>query len=220
MLRRLIFPLVLGLGGCAVLIGLGTWQVGRLQWKQDILAQIEQSITAPPVDLPKDGQGADRYLPVKVEGELTGPPLRVLVSRKLVGAGYRLIAPLRTADQTIMVDLGFLPEGKPLPTLSGDVAVTGNLYLPAEVDDFTPSPDLDRNIWFARDVPMMAAALQTDPILVVARDILVPEVEPMAVDTSGIPNDHLQYAMTWFLLAAVWAGMTGLLIWRISQRKT
>jgi surfeit locus 1 family protein len=28
------------------------------------------------------------------------------------------------------------------------------------------------------------------------------------VDTAGIPNDHLEYAVTWFALALVWLGMT------------
>jgi surfeit locus 1 family protein len=43
-------------------------------------------------------------------------------------------------------------------------------------------------------------------------------IEPMPVDTSGIPNDHMNYAITWFSLAAVWLGMTAYLLWRIRQR--
>ena len=34
----------------------------------------------------------------------------------------------------------------------------------------------------------------------------------------NIPNDHLEYAITWFGLAAVWAVMTGYLLWRIKRR--
>ena len=42
-----------------------------------------------------------------------------------------------------------------------------------------------------------------------------PGVSPLPVDTSGIPNDHLQYAVTWFSLAAVWLIMTGVWIRRL-----
>jgi surfeit locus 1 family protein len=69
---------------------------------------------------------------------------------------------------------------------------------------------MTENIWFARDVPAMAAALGTDPVLVVQRERteLGSPISPLPVDTSAIPNDHLQYAITWFSLAAVWSAMT------------
>ena len=63
----------------------------------------------------------------------------------------------------------------------------------------------------------MAAALQTEPILVVARNPTGQGVEPLPVGTEGIPNNHLQYAMTWFSLAAIWTGMTVLTLWRIRR---
>ena len=67
-----------------------------------------------------------------------------------------------------------------------------------------------RYIWFARDVDAMAAALNTKPILIVAREVSFHDgdVTPFPVDTTRIPNDHLQYAITWFSLAAIWLAMT------------
>ena len=67
----------------------------------------------------------------------------------------------------------------------------------------------------------MAEALQTEEVLVIARVVTGTDARatPLPVDTSGIPNDHLQYAVTWFGLAAVWAGMTLFLLWRIRRRK-
>jgi surfeit locus 1 family protein len=66
----------------------------------------------------------------------------------------------------------------------------------------------------------MAGALGTEPVLIVARAVAPPDpqVTPRPVDGAGIPNDHLGYAVTWFLLAVVWLGMTGLLAWRIWRR--
>jgi len=219
MLRRLIFPVLLGLAGCAILIGLGTWQLQRLAWKEAILAEISARILAPPVPLPAAGTGTP-YQPVAVAGTLDDSVLRVLVSRKQIGAGYRIIAPLATDDgRRVLVDLGFVRDGAPVPKVAGPATVTGNLHTPDEVDSYTPAPDLARNIWFARDLPRMAQALGTEEALIVARAPVVAGIAPMPVDTAGIPNDHLHYAITWFLLAAVWAGMTGLLIWRMARPK-
>lgn len=219
-MRRLVFFLIFGLGGAAILIGLGTWQVQRLAWKEGIIATIDERIAADPVALPTDlDVDRDAYLPVQVTGVLGTDYLRVLVSQKNVGAGYRIIRPMMRDAGRIMIDMGFIPvsaaddlsveEGPP-------VTITGNLQWPQETDGFTPEPDLAENIWFARDVPAMAAALGTEPVLVVRRD--APQsggpVTPMPVDTSAIPNDHLQYAITWFSLSAIWLAMTAIFLRR------
>lgn len=217
MFRRLIFPVLLGLAGCGVLIGLGTWQVQRMAWKAAMLDEIETRIAADPAPLPPEGAGTP-YQPVTATGALSGNRLRVLVSRKQVGPGYRIVSVLDTDEgRRVLVDLGFVPEGAPVPEPAGHVAVTGNLHTPDEVDGFTPTADLTRNLWFARDVPQMAVVLGTEETLIVARDPVVAGIEPMPVDTAGIPNDHLHYAITWYLLALVWAAMSGLLIWRLRR---
>ncbi len=216
-MRRTLFLLIIGL---AVLIALGTWQVQRLAWKEALLADIEARISAAPATLPDDPDpSADRYLPVEVAGEMLAPELHVLVSRKRIGAGYRIIAPFRTGDRTILVDRGFVPtEDKETVRETGPMTVAGNLHWPDEIDGFTPEPETGRNIWFARDVEAMAAALGTEPLLLVARSRTDPGVTPLPVDTAGIPNDHLHYAITWYGLALVWAGMTGIFLWRGSAR--
>jgi surfeit locus 1 family protein len=219
---RFILPLVFGLLGTAVLIGLGVWQMQRLDWKEAILADIEARIVAAPVALPATPDAEDdRYLPVRVTGTLKDPAIRVLVSQKQIGAGYRIIRPLQMDDRRIMVDLGFLPIQSPTPAAATDAPVTviGNLHWPDEVDSYTPAPDLRADIWFARELPRMAAHLGTDPVLVVARQTsLAPsDLTPLPLDTSGIPNDHLGYAVTWFGLALVWIVMTATLLWRMRR---
>ncbi|MDW4499468.1 SURF1 family protein [Sulfitobacter sp. D35] len=218
-MRRLAFLLIFGLGGAAVLIGLGTWQMQRLGWKQDMLADIDARIAAQPVALPdKPDPVADRFLPVRAEGVFGAPGLRVLVSVKRVGAGYRLIFPFETSSgRRILLDRGFIPnDAQPGPVPEAPVSVTGNLHWPDESDGFTPAPDLEAGIWFARDVPEMAAALETEPVLIVARDVVPADhtVTPLPVDGAGIPNDHLQYAITWFSLAAIWLAMTAFFLRR------
>ena len=226
MTKRMIFPLLLGLVGGAILISLGVWQLQRLAWKEGILAQIEARIQADPVALPvAPDKEADQYLPVEVKGTFTGEGLDVLVSRKQSGAGYRVIAVMETGGRRVLVDRGFLPEelravARPGPE-AGEVTLRGNLLWPDEVDGYTPTPDTKTGIWFARDLPAMAETLGAEPVLVVqwAATLEDTAVDPMPVDTTSIPNDHLGYAIQWFGLAAVWLGMTAYLLWRI-RRKT
>lgn len=218
MRKNVAIPLVFGILGVAVLVSLGKWQVDRLAWKEGVLADIEARISADPVPLPEEvDRAADRYLPVTVSGRIEPRSLRVLVSQKRVGAGYRLISPLDTGTRRVLLDRGFIPVEDEIPAPpDGRVTVTGNLHWPDDRLESTPENDVAGNMWFARDVARMAEALETEPVLVIAREITPPEqsVSPLPVDTGGIPNDHLEYALTWFSLAVIWAVMTGFFIRR------
>ncbi|WP_116132533.1 SURF1 family protein [Tropicimonas sp. IMCC34043] len=221
-MRRYIFPLLVGLFGAAALIALGVWQLQRLDWKRGILAEIEGRIVADPVALPSHPDpAADRYLPVEVTGE-TGPrELDVLVSTHDVGAAFRIVTAFTLDDgRRILLDEGIVPaEAKDAPRPPAHLTVIGNLHWPDEHDSFTPDNDTAANYWYARDVDTMAAELGTEPVLVVARQIIGPDVgvTPLPVDTAGIPNNHLGYAIQWFGMAAVWLGMTALLLRRMAR---
>ncbi|WP_299679745.1 SURF1 family protein [uncultured Roseobacter sp.] len=213
---RLWFGVIVGVIGVGILLSLGLWQVQRLAWKEDLLARIEREISADPVPLRATLEPElRRYSPVTVSGtfDVDAEPIRILASRKTVGAVYRIIRPFQAEGYgRILVDTGWIVDDAGMPSAPADEQITlvGNLDTPIEADGFTPAPDLEGNIWFARDVPEMARALSTEPVLVVLRD--APEtdlgVTPWPVDTAGIPNDHLQYAITWFSLALIWGAMT------------
>lgn len=219
-MKRYAAPLLIGLTGIAILLWLGTWQIQRLDWKRGILAEIESTIAGDPQPLPQlvDPQ-AQRYQPVVLTGTLEAQTLAVLVSVKQRGAGWRLISAFQTEDgRRILVDRGFVPvEEKDSPRFAGPAEITGNLHWPDDRTSSTPVNDPAKNTWYARDIAAMADALGTEPLLVVTRQMTPadPEVTPLPVDTSGIPNDHLQYAITWYSLAAVWLMMTGVWIQRL-----
>ena len=109
-MRRILFLVIFGLTGVAVLVALGNWQVRRLAWKEGVLAEIESRIAADPVALPASfTPDVDRYMPVAVSGTFLPGELLVLVSRKRVGPGYLVIAPFETDDgRRILVDRGFI----------------------------------------------------------------------------------------------------------------
>ncbi|MFT5742523.1 MAG: surfeit locus 1 family protein [Paracoccaceae bacterium] len=223
-MRRLIFPIVLGLSGIAVLLYLGFWQVDRLAWKQGVLAEIDARIAAAPIPLRVDvDEASDKYRAVSLSGTPTGAELHVLVSGTAAGTGYRVISGFDTDDgRRILLDQGLLAlEDKSLAPATSAITITGNLIWPDDRNSSTPDPDLPKNIWFARDITAMAAALGTDPIMVVLNNGsgLDPRLTPLPVDTSTIKNDHLNYAITWFLLAFVWAVMTMFLITRTLRQK-
>jgi surfeit locus 1 family protein len=221
-MKRMIFPALLGIVGCAILIWLGTWQVQRLGWKQDILAEIAERISAEDVPLPIWAEEEeDLYLAVSASGVITDEELHVLVSVKNRGAGYRVISAFETDGRRVLLDRGFLPlEAKNTPRAPVQATISGNLHWPNEIDSFTPETDTTRGIWFARDVDAMSEALKTEPLLIILRETSEtnPPADPLPVDGGGIPNDHLQYAITWFSLAFIWFVMTLYLLSRIRRR--
>ena len=222
-MKRYLFPLILGIVGCAILINLGLWQLRRMEWKETMLARIEDRIAAPAVPLPETVDPSMKYMPVEVSGTTTGDEIDVLSGTKEQGGGYQIVSRFVTDDgRAILLDRGFVPQqdrhAERGPTR---LSVRGNLHWPDEKAGSTPAPNLDETIWFARDVPAMAKHLDTEPILVVASAVEgdAQGVQPIPVAVEGIPNNHLSYALQWFMIAAVWAGMTVGLIWRIRQRK-
>ncbi|MEM8654777.1 MAG: SURF1 family protein [Pseudomonadota bacterium] len=221
-MRRLLFLLTFGLMGAGILISLGVWQVQRLAWKQDLLARIDAQITANPTSLDQATQPAfQRYAPVEATGTFGADHIRMLASRKTTGAVYRIIRPFEVVGfGPVLVDTGWVPDGVQVSAVPQErLTLVGNLDAPNEADGFTPDPDLQKNLWFARDVPAMAETLDTQPILIVLRDATEFDlgVTPWPVDTAGIPNDHLQYAITWFSLAAIWVLMTAYFVLRTNR---
>ena len=212
--------LMFGLVGAGALVWLGAWQLQRMGWKQAVLSEIEARILEVPGELPLDpSPERDRYLPVTVAGNFDGTEIHVLASSKQFGAGYRVIGAFLVGERRVLVDRGFIaPDARDVSRPAKEAQVTGNLHWPDEIDGYTPKPDLAANIWFARDVVALARALDTEPVLIVARTDTGDEIKPFPVSSAVIPNNHLGYAITWFMLAGVWLGMTAILTWRINRR--
>ncbi|WP_417606183.1 SURF1 family protein [Primorskyibacter flagellatus] len=223
-MKRLYLTLIFAAAGAAILLSLGVWQIQRLEWKRGVLSRIETTIAGDPIPLPvTPDPEAQKYRPVDLRGSIGAGELHVLVSVKRVGAGYRIIAPFTTDEgRTILVDRGFVPvEDKNQTHRSGETHIIGNLHWPDDRNSSTPDNDVPGNIWFARDIDAMAQQLDTEPFLVIARSETpeAPGVTPLPVDISGIPNDHLQYAITWFSLAAIWLIMTAAYVLRLRKGK-
>ncbi len=222
-MRRMIGPVLVGVVGVVILIALGVWQVQRLAWKEAKLAAINGMLVDAPVALPPAvTMAADRYRGVTVSGSYTGEAIFTLDSLADQGPGKRVIAVLVTGEgRRVLVDRGIWLDGSvATPQTAHPAQVVGNLDWPQEADSYTPPPDAKTGLWFARDVPAMASALHAEPVLIVARAPTGDGIVPMPLDSSAIPNNHWQYAVTWFSLAAVWFVMTVFLLWRIRQQSS
>lgn len=222
-MARIAVPLLIGVVGIAILLSLGIWQVQRLGWKNGVIESIDQRIAGTPTPVPvSPTKSDDLYAPVILNGQTSGPELHVLVSHKKLGAGYRVVSRFDdVSGRAFVLDLGFVPldqKDAQRKVLRG--LVEGNLNWPDDRNSSTPANDVASNVWFARDIPDMSEILGTEPVLVVLRSAadLPDKVVPLPVDSSGIPNDHLEYAITWFSLALIWLGMTAYWVWRITRQ--
>ncbi|MFY0618629.1 SURF1 family protein [Shimia sp.] len=224
-MRRLILPLFFGILGTVVLVSLGIWQLQRMAEKEAYLADIDARMSGAPSALPDAVDPVDdKYLPVVVSGTILSDEIHLLASTRDVGAVYRIVSAFETSEgRRILADRGWVKtEDKDATDRAPEAAeLTGNLHWPEERDSFTPENDVQANIWFARDVDQMAAQLNTEPVLLIVRETTEKNapVTPLPIDKVGIPNDHLEYVITWFGLAIVWVAMTLYYLRRMRKTK-
>lgn len=214
--RSLLWPTVWSAFGLLLLLGLGTWQVQRLSWKEGLIAQRNAALAAAPVPLPKTLAEATalEFHPVRAEGQFLNDRELYLNAQSLKGdQGFHVVTPFRLSDGEILfVDRGFVPteHEAPAPHQAGDIdgptAVTGLLRLPEPAGWFTPPNEPQKNSWFSIDLPAMAAAAHVGAALPFYIDAdATPNAGgwPQGGQTiTELPNNHLQYAITWFALAA------------------
>ena len=213
--RSLLRPSIWSALGLLLLLGLGTWQLQRLQWKEGLIAERNGALAAAPVPLPKtlDEARALEFHPVWAEGEFLNDRELYLNAQSLKGeAGFHIVTPFRLADGTIiLIDRGFVPTDRKAPAtreageIAGPTSVTGLLRLPEPPGWFTPANEPQKNSWFWVDLPAMAQAAGAGgalPFYIDADKTPVPGGWPQGGQTiTDLPNNHLQYAMTWYALA-------------------
>jgi surfeit locus 1 family protein len=234
----MLVPLIAGVIALAILIGLGTWQLQRLAWKEALVAHIEARVSAPPVALPDTAAwhsldlDAWEYRPVEVTGtfrnDLETRVYALLGEAKgpLEGPGYWIVTPLEREGQgggTVLINRGFVPldradpATRPGEAVDGPVTVRGLLRRPEDRNAFTPNDDPAKRLFYARDPAAIAPALNLSdaaPFTIDARES-GPDGLPQGGETRvTFANRHLEYALTWYGLAAALAGVLAVFLWR------
>ena len=203
----------------AALLALGTWQVRRLAWKQALIAQVEGRIHAAPVAPPRTIRGKeDAYLRVAVSGRyLAGDTYVRAVTER--GPGFWVLTPLAAADgRTILINRGFRPKRDAAPH-PGAVRVVGLLRVTEPGGGFlqTNQPAADR--WFSRDDEAIAQRRGLGPVapyFVDAETTAPRQNAPIGgLTVVRFPNNHLIYALTWYILA----GMAAFALYRLLRRR-
>ncbi|MBS0218357.1 MAG: SURF1 family protein [Proteobacteria bacterium] len=214
-MRRLIFLVALALAFCGF-TALGAWQVQRLHWKHALIARVDARVHAEPVALPARNEWSrasatrDEYRRVAVTGEyLQGHDTRVQAVTER-GPGWWLLTPLREDDgDTVLVNRGFVPNDWKVDVAppAGRVRVVGLLRMSEPHGAFLRSNDAAHDRWYSRDVAAIARARgigEVAPWFVDAeRDASAPEWPAGGMTVVRFRDQHLQYALTWFALAAL-----------------
>lgn len=201
----------------ATLIALGVWQLERRQWKLALIASMDRNMHVQPVSLDEPGylyeEPETDYLHVIVHGRFEhAKEVYLFTSAPGGGAEYHVLTPLRTDDGRIyLVDRGSVPKDRLDPAsraqgqVLGKVQVSGYWHWPLRPGWFTPAPDLAHRLFYARSVGAIAALDRltlAEPGLIEADGAPNPGGWPKGGGTEvDLPNNHLQYAITWFALA-------------------
>jgi len=222
-------------------VALGVWQVERLGEKEALVAAVAARLNNPPVPFPAanltapDAENFD-FAPVTLSGHFV-PDQTVLVFTSLGddakgsvgGTGYWVMTPFALNDGgSAFVNRGFVPE-KDGPRFLNDAAlstadqtVTGVARKSERVGGFTPDADKAKRIEWVRNIERLTALI--DPTLAPVSQLYVdlPAGPPGALPQGGetvveFPNNHLDYAGTWFCFAIITPIM--LVIWIARQRR-
>jgi surfeit locus 1 family protein len=210
----------------AILIGLGTWQVQRKAWKEGLIAALDAQLAAPPIALPSPSswssldRTANEYRRVTFTATFDNHEEALVFAAPSTfrpdvdGPGYWVFTPARLADgKAVIVNRGFVPDGRQYPNsrpqgqITGPVDIVGSMRWPETRHWFTPADELAKNLWFAADPQAMAAAKGLGAVapFYVEQEAPIP---PGGLPKPGklmvtLPDNHLQYALTWYGLALV-----------------
>jgi surfeit locus 1 family protein len=228
------------LAALVILVSLGGWQVRRLHWKEALIERASKRPTERPIDLisedldnisdPAFFLELYEYRLADVAGEYL-PSGEALVFTSLEppkgrfgGPGYWVLTPLRTrsSERLIYVNRGFVPQDRKDaydPPPSGRVALKGLIRSPEPGSFFTPDADPQNRIFYARDVERIAAATGAGEAVGFFIDLEASETPASGLPQGGetrlrFVNNHLQYAITWYGLAAVLLAVFGAYCWR------
>ncbi|WP_375694083.1 SURF1 family protein [Bartonella sp. AD24XZML] len=223
---------------------LGIWQVQRLNWKTNLITSTNQRIHLPPIKAPPKNQWSDvtfekyEYQPVIITGKFLTDKNILVTAAAQNTTGYWVLTPLKTADNTlIFINRGFIPmdernnfqnseqshtnasSQQNSTTDTEQTTIIGLLRMSEKNGFFPRKNNPDKNLWYTRDLPAMAQKLGLStvaPYFIDARKTS-PQAKLPVVGLTIIHfrNNHLVYAITWFILAA---GVLGAFLFLLRQK--
>ncbi|MDC1156128.1 SURF1 family protein [Candidatus Pelagibacter sp.] len=186
-----------------ILVSLGSWQLYRLNWKLDLISQIEDSLKNSPVKL----SNIDRknYLRIKTSGNIDFEKQIYLYNLNNSGKpGFEVINPILIGNENYLINRGWIPfdkKNKAEINLINTSSIVGTLKKQSKANSFKPENDIKKNYWFTLDrddIFSYTGKKFSKYIIYLNGDYKTPKPK---VITANISNNHKKYAITWFSMA-------------------
>ena len=185
------------------LLSLGFWQIYRLNWKLELIEQIENSLKNDPVEL--SNVEKKNYLRIKTSGDIDFDKQIYLYNLNDAGKpGFEVINPIKIGDENYLMNRGWIPfEKKDLPEINlvDQNQIVGTLMLQTKPSTFKPENDIEKNYWFTlnrEDILKFTGRNFSEYVIYLNGDYKIPKPR---VITAKISNNHKKYAITWFSMA-------------------
>ena len=185
------------------LLSLGFWQIYRLNWKLELIEQIENSLKNDPVELSNIEK--KNYLRIKTSGDIDFDKQIYLYNLNDAGKpGFEVINPIKIGDENYLMNRGWIPfEKKDLPEINlvDQNQIVGTLMLQTKASTFKPENDIEKNYWFTldrEDILIFTGRNFSEYVIYLNGDYKIPKPR---VITAKISNNHKKYAITWFSMA-------------------
>ena len=186
-----------------VFVSLGSWQIIRLNWKNNLILEIENSLKNPPVKL--TNSNLENYLKIKTSGSIDLEKEIYLYSLNDTGTpGFEVINPILINDTNYLINRGWIPFEKKNSqeiNIFDENDIIGTLKLQGRKNIFKPDNDLEENYWFSlnrEDISKFTGKEFSKYIIYLNGNYQVPKPKKI---TANISNNHQKYALTWFSLA-------------------
>ena len=186
-----------------VFISLGSWQIIRLNWKNNLILEIENSLKKLPVELTPTNQ--ENYLKIKTSGSIDFDKQIYLYNLNDNGTpGFEVINPISIESENYLINRGWIPFEKKDSqeiNLFDENNIFGTLKLQGRKNIFKPENDIEKNYWFSlnrEDVSKFTNREFSKYIIYLDGNYQLPKPKKI---TANISNNHKKYAITWFSLA-------------------
>ena len=185
------------------LFSLGFWQIYRLNWKLELIEQIENSLKNDPVEL--NNVEKKNYLRIKTRGVIDFDKQIYLYNLNENGKpGFEVINPIKIGEENYLINRGWIPfEKKDLSEINlvNQNQIVGTLMLQTKPSTFKPENDIEKNYWFTlnrEDILKFTGRNFSDYVIYLNGKYKIPKPR---VITAKISNNHKKYAITWFSMA-------------------
>ena len=186
-----------------VFISLGSWQIIRLNWKNNLILEIETSLKNPPVELSE--ANISNYLKIKTSGSIDFEKQIYLYNLNEKGTpGFEVINPLIIDNKNYLINRGWIPfEKKDSEEIYefDESNIIGTLKSQGRKNIFKPDNDIKENYWFSLDrddIKEFTGKEFSKYVIYLDGNYQFPKPKKI---TSNISNNHKKYAITWFSLA-------------------